>query len=54
MVVVVVVVVVARWDFFEQKAAKSPAQINCQRLTPTRLLKLKKMADASDVFSNTV
>ena len=44
----------ARWDFFEQKAAKSPAQINCQRLTPTRFLKLKKMADASGVFSNTV
>ena len=43
-----------RRDFFEQKAAKSPVQFNCQRLTPTRLLKLKKMADASGVFSNTV
>ena len=31
-----------RRDFFEQKAAKSPAQFNCQRLTPTRLLKLRK------------
>lgn len=32
----------ARRDYFEQKAAKSPAQMNCQRLTPTRLLNLKK------------